>query len=130
MASSPIFAGSPRMAAGQVSVANTNRDGTGTVVTIFSAGPNGSRIDGIDIVATVTTTAGVIRLFIHDGTNYRLWKEILVTAITPSASVAVFMSHIDLSDPDDTLQLPVGFSLRAATHNAEAINVIAYGGDY
>lgn len=130
MASTPIFASLPRSALGQVSTANTNRDGTGTVATIFSAGPNGSRLFSIDIVATVTTTAGVVRLFLHDGTNFRLWKEVLVSAITPSASVAVFSSHIDLSDEDDAVLLPVGYSLRASTHNAEAINVIVHGGDF
>lgn len=130
MASSPIFATTPRIGLAQVSAANTNRDGTGTIVTVFSAGALGSRIDSIELTATVTTTAGVIRLFLNDGTNTRLWKEILVTAITPSASVAVYSYHLDLSDPDDTLLLPVGWSLQASTHNAEAINIAAIGGDF
>jgi hypothetical protein len=115
------FAGTPRTAFGQVSVANTARDGTGTVATIFTAGTAGSRIDDIELVAAGTVTAGVVRLFLHDGSTYRLWKEILVTATTPSTTVAVWSAALR----DEQLILATSsWSLRATTHNAEAINVI------
>lgn len=120
MSASPSYVGTPKTYQGQLTAANTNRDGTGTVVTIATAGANGLRIDDITIKAQVTTTAGMVRLFIHDGTNYRLWKEVPVTAITVSATVAAFeASLIDLA-----LILENGWSLRAATEKAEAINVI------
>jgi hypothetical protein len=125
----PIFVQTVRHAREVISTANTNRDGTGTIVTIFSAGSNGSIIDHIDIVAIGTTTAGVIRLFVHDGANSRLWKEILVGAITPSTIIAVFMHSIDCSLPANALYLPSGYSLRAAPHNAESFIVHASGGD-
>lgn len=120
MSASPSYVGTPKTYQGQLTAANTNRDGTGTVVTIATAGANGLRIDDITIKAQVTTTAGMVRLFIHDGTNYRLWKEVPVTAITVSATVAAFeASLIDLA-----LILENGWSLRASTEKAEAINVI------
>lgn len=120
MSASPSYVGTPKTYQGQLTAANANRDGTGTVVTIATAGANGLRIDDITIKAQVTTTAGMVRLFIHDGTNYRLWKEVPVTAITVSATVAAFeASLIDLA-----LILENGWSLRAATEKAEAINVI------
>lgn len=123
----PIFTDTPRADVGQIATANTARDGTGTVGTIFTAGADGSRIDAVTVVATGTTTAGVIRLFIHDGTNYRLWKEILVSAITPSTSIEVFRA---VFTPDIPKVLPTGYSIRASTHNAETFNVHVDGGDF
>jgi hypothetical protein len=126
----PIFIQTPRAAVGQISTANTNRDGTGTIGTIWTAGANGSLITGIDIQATGTTTAGVVRLFIHDGTNARLWREVLVSAITPSTTVAAYRATLDLSTEGTALWLSTGYSLRASTHNAETFNVTARGGDF
>lgn len=132
MASAPIFTGTPRCAIGQVSTANTNRDGTGTIATIFTPGANGSRIETITIMAVGTTTAGMIRLYIYDGTNARLWKEIDVAALTPGGTQKGFTAVIDCGDANhpNILVLPTGYSLRGSTHNAETFNVLVVGGDY
>lgn len=114
------YANTPRAAVGQVSTANANRDGTGTLATIFTAGATGSRVDDIKIQATGTTTAGVVRLFLHDGTNARLFAEILVTAVTPSTTVEAFSAVL----LNQAIILPNGWSLRASTNNAETFNVI------
>lgn len=129
MAAAPVFASTAKCWMGQATAANTARDGTGTLVTIATAGASGSRIDKVTVVATGTTTAGVVRLFIHDGTNARLLEEIIIPAVTPSTSVPVFMFHRIYGDLN-TLQLPTGYSLRAATNNAETFNIIAFGGDF
>ena len=111
----------------QVTAANTNRDGTGTIATVAAAAQKGSAIELIRVVAVGTTTAGVVRLYIHDGANARLYAEILVDAITPSTSISPFEAELIPSKP---LVLPTGYSLRASTHNAETFNVFATGGDY
>lgn len=120
MAVQAQYAATPRAALGQVSTANTNRDGTGTLATIFTAGSTGSRVDDIVIVATGTTTAGMVRLFLHDGTNARLWQEVSVSAVTPSGTVAAWTQTLS----NLALVLPSGWSLRASTHNAETFNII------
>jgi hypothetical protein len=126
----PIFAQAVRHSAVAISTANTNRDGTGTIGTVFTAdATDGSVIDSIQMTATGTTTAGVIRLYKHNGSTAFLWKEILVGAITPSATVAAFMRRLDCSLPANACYLPAGWSLRASTHNAEAFNVHAEGFD-
>lgn len=132
MAIQPQYAATPRCSIGQVSVANTARDGTGTITTIFSAGANGSRIDAIDLKATGTTTAGMIRLFIHDGADARLLTEVPVTAITPSGTLPSWEAQLNTNTMTQVLPLvlPTGYSLRAATNNAETFNVIALGGDF
>ena len=123
----PIFPSSVMLGIGQVSAANTNLDGTGTLVTVVTGGANGSRIDRVVLKAIVTTTAGMIRLFVYDGTNTRLVREVTVEAITKSASVAAWEE--DLLTPD--LYLPSSsYQLKASTEKAETFNVFALGGNY
>lgn len=127
MSTQAQYASTAKTAVGQLSAANTNRDGTGTLVTILTAGAAGTRIDDITIQATGTTTAGMVRLFLHDGTNARLVKEIAVSAITPSGTVAAFTSSLF----NQNLILATGWSLRASTHNAETFNVcVTRAGDF
>ena len=133
----PVFALTPRITIAELSVANTSRDGTGTIVDVLSAGTNGTRIDAITIQALQTTSAGMIRLFIGDGVNSYLWKEILVDAITASSTVAAFVSIVapkqfsdDSGHTDMPLILPLGWILQAATSQAIDFNVIAQGGDF
>jgi hypothetical protein len=127
MATAAQYAATPRSAVAQVSAANTNRDGTGTTVTVFTAGSSGSRVDDIWIVGTGTTTAGVVRLFVNDGSNTRLWQEVMVTAVTPSVSVQVFNTALF----NQALILPNGWSLVASTQIAETFNVIvSRAGDF
>jgi hypothetical protein len=122
--STAIFAQALRNTGAAIATANTNRDGTGTIGTIFTAGSNGSVIERVDITATGNTTAGVVRLYVHNGSTAFLWKEILVGAITPSTTVAVFNRRVL-----EKLNLPSGWSLRASTHNAETFNVQGWGYD-
>lgn len=120
MSTTAQYASTVQTAQAQISTANTNRNGTGTIVSVISGASSGTRVDDISIVATGTTTAGVVRLFISDGTNIRLWQEILVAAITPSTTVAVWSATL----LNQALLLKSGWSLQAATNNAETFNVI------
>ncbi len=129
MNTTPVFIRTPKIGAVAISTANTNKDGTGTIGTVFTAGTDGSRIHRIVIEAITTTTAGMVRLYIYTGSVYFMWKEISVTAATPSATVQAFISTTELFY-EDALILPTSYSLRASTHNAETFNVIAEGGDY
>ena len=125
----PIYAGAIKGWQGQVSTANTALDGTGTLVDIVVAdATNGSRVDLIHIKATVTTSAGMIRLFLYDGTNNRLWHEVVVSVVVPSGTVASFSAEVIPTAP--FLLLPAGWKLKASTHNAETFNVSAFGGDF
>lgn len=125
----PIFTITPRSAQVAIATANANRDGTGTIGTVLTAGSYGTRIHRITMKATVTTTAGTIRLFIHDGSAYFLWREFVVPAITVSATVPAFEFTLELLG-ERALVLPTGYSLRASTEKAENFNLHAEGGDY
>jgi hypothetical protein len=126
----PIFIIAPQIWQGQVSAANTARDGTGTVVTIATGNTNGSRLDRVLVTATGTTTAGVVRLFLYNGTNTRLIKELLIPARTAGTGTDVYSVEYVRVDNLPIAELPAAWELRASTHNAEAFNIHAFGGDY
>lgn len=126
MASTPNYTNAVHVETGVLSASNSNRDGTGTVVTVFTAGTNGSRVERITIQATGTTTAGMVRLFVHDGTNTRLWKEVTIEAVTPSATAPAFRKELT----NQSLLLPEGWLLRASTHNANNFIVLCEGGHF
>jgi hypothetical protein len=127
MAATPAYAASPNVGMVQISTANTNKDGTtGTYGTLFTAGASGSRIDRITITSTGTTTAGMVRLFVNDGSNARLWLEVPIPAVTPSASTPGF----SFSTPIEDFAIDTGWSIKCSTEIAETFNVFAFGGDF
>lgn len=125
MATDPQFLSTIRTEVGQISTANTNRDGTGSITSIFTAGASGSKVLTIEIKAVSTTTAGMIRIYLNDGVNIRLWQEVNVSAITPSTTVQTFYGRVA---PDFILES--GYTVSASTNNAETFNIIITGGDY
>ena len=130
MATAPQYAATPHLEAAVLSSANSNRDGTGTLVDVVTAGANGTKVDRIIITATATTTVGMIRLYAHDGSTSRLLGEMTVTAVTPSATAMAWQGEFNFSDPDRLLMLKAGWKLRASTEKAETFHVIAFGGEF
>lgn len=116
---------------GLISAANSNLDGTGTIVNILTAGTTGAgwkgcEIQSVTIKAIVTTTYGMVRLFIYDGTNTKLLTEIQVPAVTKSGVASSFSRTVML----DKFELQAGYSLRASTQNAESFVITAEGLDW
>lgn len=124
---SPPFTITPIVGAGNLVTANTNRDGSGTVVTLFTAGANGSTVENVHVKYRVTSTVGMIRLFLYDGTNYRFWHEIPVTAITASSTVATFEADWQ---PPGVFVLPTGWTIVGATAIGESSDVTINGGSF
>lgn len=129
-ANSVQFTATPGIALAQVSAANTNRDGSGTVVTLLAGSATGRRINKITVKAIATSTAGMVRIYLYDGTNTRLYFEVGVTAITASASVATFISTTLYYDSDAPILPSTSWELRGSTHNAETFNIIVEYADY
>ena len=125
MATAPQYVGTPKSPTVNITTANTNRDGaTGTYGTLMTAGASGSRVDRINLTATATTTAGMIRLFV--GTA--LIKEITVVAITPSATQPAFSQDIIF---DNGLVLAASVVLKSSTEKGESFNLtVINGGDF
>lgn len=119
--------GTQSVAVAQISSANTGRDGTGTIVDVLTAAAQGTLIELIRVTATGVTTAGNVKFFLHNGSAYRYYDEVSVSAITPSATQVPFEIELIPSKP---LVIPTGWKFAAAPHNAEAFNVFVTGGDY
>ncbi len=128
--STPIFPGQVILTTARLGTANTNRDGTGTLVDVLTGEPNGTRVDRIVVQALVTTTAGMVRLFIDDGTTTRAFREIPVTAVTVGAGAIAFTAEVVRTDGLPVVNLPDGFRLRASTHQAEAFDLVCHGGSF
>lgn len=89
----PIFTLIPNVGIALVAAANTASDGSGALVTLFTAGAQGSRIERIRYAnaqaAAAASSAMVIRFFITDtgGANPTLLAEVAVGAITRTVAV-------------------------------------------
>jgi len=92
---------------------------------VLAAVAAGTLIERVLVQATGTTTQGVVRLFVHDGTNYSLIKEVEVYAVIPSSTVPAFAVQLDM----DGIVLPNGHGLRATTSKSESFVVTAFGSD-
>lgn len=75
MASAPVFATTPRVGFAAVSVANTNRDGTGTIVDAITGVAAGTRIERVVVITTGNPADSIVTMFLFDGSTYRLFDE-------------------------------------------------------
>lgn len=136
MSNRPVYPVTPRFSFGApVTAANTAKDGTGTVTTLFTAGANGARIDKIQGWALGTNTASVCRLFINNGgdastaTNNVLFREYTCASTTVSEVAALTQSF---SEVFTNLVLPAGYKINMTLGTAVAAGIQAnvVGGDY
>lgn len=129
----PIFPIVPKISFAKLNTANTLKDGTGAVATVFVSGINGSRVDYLKVRALGTNTATVLRVFINNGTdsntstNNTLFIEQTIAATTLSevAALADNIVTLDLSlPPNYILNCTIGTTVSAG------LMVTAVGGDY
>ena len=107
---------------------NSALDGTGAVTVLRSGTAKGTIVKSVRIKAAGTNgqvTKGMIRLFISDGTDAYLYKEVNIpitpyTANTPTPLVVLETFQMVL---DCDLRLPNGYALMATTQNSETFNI-------
>ena len=130
MASTPAFLGTLVAAVADVSVANTNRDGTGTIVTVVQGVAAGTRILRVTAIATSDPADCIVNLFLHDGTTAHFW-DAFDLGNPAAASTTVDAWRVSQRYPN--LYLPnASWSLRAAitvAPTAGVVKVWAFGGD-
>jgi hypothetical protein len=133
MSTSAQYASVPKIGSALLTTADTSLTAPTIVGTVFTAGASGSRIDYIDVQGVATTVAGIVNLFIFDGTNYFLYTQVPIQAVTSSTTAAAFTTVISSNTNANILpiNLPTGYSLRATTSTAQTgVRVTALGGDY
>jgi hypothetical protein len=84
---SPIFIGVPNFGIGtSTTSANMAVDGTGTQISVFTAGANGGYVRRLRVKGQGSNSASVMRIFINNGstnataTNNVLWGELNLNA--------------------------------------------------
>jgi hypothetical protein len=132
---SPIFTLIPETQWGTTAIttANTAKDGTGTVLTVFTAGADGSYVQRVRFRPSGTCVQTVARLFINNGStnataaNNILFDEITLSAITASETAAQPSFEIPLN-----FAIPAGYKLNITIGTTVAAGwyVSAIGGDY
>jgi hypothetical protein len=133
MSTSAQYASTPKFGSANLTTADTSLTAPTTVGTVLTAGASGSRIDYIEVQGVATTVAGLINLFVYDGSTYVLWQQVPVQAITSSTTVPAFGVYLSSNTNANImpLNLPTGYSLRATTSVAQTgVRVTAYGGDF
>ena len=133
----PIFVLTPKIIWGTtpLTTANTAKDGTGTVLTVFTAGASGSRVEKLVFVPIGTNVQTVARVFVNNGSssgvaaNNTLIAEITIPASTLTETAAQLVTELVFADD---LKLPAGYKLNVAigTTVAVGIQVTAEGGDF
>lgn len=130
MAATPTFPSVARIGVASVSTANTNRDGTGTIVTILTGVAAGTRVNRIVAKATGDPADSILTIFLHDGSNFWLFDEMDMgnpsAASTTTEGARFERTYSDLVLPD------ANWSVRAAITvalSSGVINVFVFGED-
>jgi hypothetical protein len=131
----PIFTLTPDVSWGTsaITTANTAMDGTGTVVTVFTAATNGSYVQKLRVKPAGTNVQTVVRVFINNGStnataaNNILFDEITIPATTASNTTALSAFEIPLNF---ALQSGYKLNVTIGTTVAAGVYVSVVGGDY
>lgn len=130
MTQNPQFAGSPAIGAASLSTANANRDGTGTIATILTAGASGTKIEEIVLKSDADPADCTVVFYLYDGTTYFVYDEWDIgNPAAGSTTVASFRE----SRTYPNLVLKSGWSLRASitvAPTAGTVKAFAFGGDF
>ncbi len=130
----PIFPLAPKVQWGTtLTAANTAKDGTGTVVLVYTAGSNGDRLDYVRVRALGTNTATVLRLFVNNGSDPTVAaNNVLITEKTIAATTLSEVAELAETTIAMDLGLPAGYRVYATigTTIAAGLIVAGVGGAY
>lgn len=130
----PIYVRTPQIGMGVITAANTAMDGTGTVVTVFTAdATEGSFVERLRIRALGTNVASVLRVFLNNGganssaANNALIDEVPLPATSASNTTAQPAIELGLN-----MALPAGWTIMVTLGTAVAAGyeITALGGRY
>jgi hypothetical protein len=132
---SPIFSkqGDIQWGATSILAANTAKDGTGTVLTVFTAGADGAFVQRLVARPMGTNVATVMRVFVNNGgVNTTAANNSLINEMTLPATS---LSEVSAQPPYElalNFALPPGFKLfcTLGTAVAAGFEVTVFGGSY
>ena len=131
MATAPAFAATPVCWSGLVpATLDTSLTAPSNVTALGTAGASGTKIEEIVCQAVGTTIAGVVNIFLYDGSTYHFYDFFIIPAYTSSTTVGAWRA----SRGYQNLILPSNsWSLRCTVTIAgdqSMVKVTATGGSY
>lgn len=126
MAISPAFAAVPRIGSVSIATADSSYTTPTNVGTLITGASTGTRIAEIVVKNAATSSAAIVRIFLHDGSTYWLFDEVTIAAATGSATV----QQTRVSTSYNNLVLPsASWSVRVTTSVSQTTHVTALGAD-
>ena len=132
---SPIFSRVARVEwAGGITAANTAKDGTGTVDTVFTAdATNGSYLQKLGVRPKGTNVASVLRVFLNNGaTNATAGNNVLIAELSLPATTLSEVAALSGNELSLNIPVPPGYRVQVTLGTAVAggYAVVGFGGDY
>lgn len=126
MATSPSFAATPRVGAVSIATADSSYTAPSNVGTLLTGVAAGTKVNEIVVKCAASSSLGIVRVFLYDGSTYYLFDEIAVAAASGSATVL----QTRVSTVYANLVLPsASWSVRVTTSISQATHVTALGAD-
>jgi hypothetical protein len=133
MAAAPVYFVTPRLLAGLVPATQDTSFTAPTHVTSLGSGvAAGTKISEIDIIPVATVVAGVVNVFVYDGTTYHLLPGASVTVAAATVSTTAAPVPIATLIFDNLVLPSASWSLAVSNtvaSNVSVIEVVAYGAD-
>lgn len=133
----PIFILSANVATATISAANTASDGSGSLVTLVTAGADGTRVDSVRFRNSQATAAAssnmVHRIFLSDaaGANPRLIGEVATAAATRSVSAVGATSIFTFDQPVIMKSGQIMYVIQSVYAGVQdRFDAFAYAGNY
>lgn len=131
MTNTPVFAQTPKLFVATLTsptavTSRANITGTTGLTKLTDLQTNGLRVDSIQVVSKGTSSAGIVFVWLYDGTTSYLWDQIDISAVTGSTtldSIAVSKTYTS-KNLTPTQQLYVSISV------TQDVNVFLDGGAY
>lgn len=130
MSATPAYAATPLCGAALLGAAETSQTAPTTTSVIWTPdATNGGKLEEIRVTPIATTVAGLVYVFLYDGTTYHLFDEFTISIATVSTTLAA----TPLIKTYDNLILKGGWSLRCSqsiSGNANLLNCYGFGGSF
>ena len=128
---SPIFPNAPIVGIASLvsNTAVTSRaviTGTANLTQLTATSTNGTRVDAITVKAQGNSTAGLLDIWIYNGTSSYLYDEIAYGTVTANTTT---VSNV-ATNTYTTLTLPPTYQLYVSQQVSSNVSVFALGGTY
>ena len=128
---SPIFPNAPIVGIASLvsNTAVTSRaviTGTANLTQLTATSTNGTRVDAITVKAQGNSTAGLLDIWIYNGTSSYLYDEIAYGTVTANTTT---VSNV-ATNTYTTLTLPPTYQLYVSQQVSSNVSVCAFGGTY